>query len=81
MCESMEKEIVYLFLYNPMVFTSGWTTQSVHKYRKSTVEAMEKHMAEAKFKWENDFSTPEERSQHPFGKFEDWRISPMVLEM
>ena len=28
----------------------------------------------------NNFITNEERIQHPFGKYEDWRISAMVLE-
>ena len=76
----MEKELVYLFLYNPMICTSSWTTQSVHKTRKSAELAMEAHKAEAQAKWEQDFITPEERLSHPFGKFEDWRINAMVLE-
>ncbi|HOH62136.1 MAG TPA: hypothetical protein PK698_06675 [Bacilli bacterium] len=41
---------------------------------------MEEHKSEAKLKWEHDFITNEERIQHPFGKYEDWRISAMVLE-
>ena len=77
---NMEKELVYLFLYNPMICTSAWTTQSVHKTRKSAELAMEEHKSEAQLKWEQDFITPEERMTHPFGKFEDWRITAMVLE-
>lgn len=75
----MEKELVYLFLYNPMVHTNGWTTQSVHKTRRSAIEAMEVHKSLAYAKWEQDFETPEERHLHPFGKYEDWRINAMVL--
>lgn len=74
------KELVYLFLYNPMVYTAGWVTQSVHKNRKSAINAMEKHKAMAMDKWSRDFQSQTERSNHPFGKFEDWRISTMVLE-
>jgi len=74
------KELVYLFLYNPMVYTSGWVTQSVHKNRKCALKAMEEHKAMAMDKWNKDFHTESERSEHPFGKFEDWRISTMVLE-
>ena len=76
----MEKELVYLFLYNPMVCQSGWTTQSVHKSRKSAIKAMEEHKATALTKWEQDFHTPEERKEHPFGVYEDWRVNTMVLE-
>jgi hypothetical protein len=76
----MDKELVYLFLYNSMIYQNGWTTQSVHKTRKSAEKAMEEHKSEAKLKWEHDFITNEERIQHPFGKYEDWRISAMVLE-
>lgn len=75
----MDKELVYLFLYNPMVYQNGWTTQSVHKTRKSAEKAMEEHKFEAKLKWEHDFITPEEQEQHPFGKYEDWRINAMIL--
>lgn len=75
----MEKELVYLFLYNPMVCNSGWTTQSVHKNRKSAINAMEEHKAIAYNKWEQDFHTVEERQEHPFGKYEDWRVNAMVL--
>lgn len=78
--ENREKEIVYLFLYNPMVYQSGWTTQSVHKKRKTAMDDMERHKAEAYKKWQEDFFTEEERKDHPFGKFEDWRINAMVLE-
>jgi methionine aminopeptidase len=76
----MEKELVYLFLYNPMVHTNGWTTQSIHKTRKSAIKAMEEHKAIALVKWEQDFHTPEERKEHPFGVYEDWRVNAMVLE-
>lgn len=75
-----EKELVYLFLYNPMVYQSTWTTQSVHKCRKSALQAMEEHKAIAYEKWQKDFHTPEERITHPFGQFEDWRINAMVLQ-
>lgn len=75
------KELVYLFLYNPMVCTSGWTTQSVHKTRKSAMQAMEEHKSLALAKWEQNFESPEERLIHPFGKFEDWRVSAMVLHI
>jgi len=75
-----DKEIVYLFLYNPMVHTTGWTTQSVHKKRTKALEAMENHKAIAYAKWEQDFITPEERHSHPFGKYEDWRVNAMILE-
>lgn len=74
------KELVYLFLYNPMVYTAGWVTQSVHKKRKNALEDMEVHKSEAYKKWEQDFPTEEERREHPFGKYEDWRVTPMVLE-
>ncbi len=74
------KELVYLFLYNPMVYTAGWITQSVHKSRKSALKAMEDHRAIALDKWSQDFHSPEERTEHPFGKYEDWRVSTMVLE-
>ena len=73
------KELVYLFLYNPMVCTSGWITQSIHKKRKSAVSAMEEHKTEAMKKWESDFPSPQEKLEHPFGKHEDWRVTPMVL--
>lgn len=74
------KELVYLFLYNPMVCSSTWTTQSVHKSRKNAMIAMQEHMSIAQQKWEEDFQTPEERMTHPFGQFEDWRINAMVLQ-
>lgn len=76
----MEKELVYLFLYNPMVCQSGWTTQSVHKSRKSALHAMEEHKAIEYEKWLQQFQNDEERSEHPFGKYEDWRVNAMVLE-
>lgn len=76
----MEKELVYLLLYNPMVCQSGWTTQSVHKHRKNALTALEQHKATIYEKWIQDFPTDEERHEHPFGEFEDWRISPSVLE-
>lgn len=74
------KELVYLFLYNPMVCSSTWTTQSVHKSRKSASQAMEEHISLIRSKWEQDFPTEQERMTHPFGKYEDWRISTMALE-
>jgi hypothetical protein len=74
------KELVYLFLYNPMIYMSTWTTQSVHKKRKTAEESMEFHRSEAYKKWEEDFPTTQERQEHPFGKYEDWRINAMVLE-
>lgn len=74
-----DKELVYLFLYNPMVHTNGWTTQSVHKKRYKAIEAMEAHIAEAKLKWEEDFPSDDEKKHHPFGKFEDWRVNAMIL--
>lgn len=73
------KELVYLFLYNPMVCTSTWTTQSVHKTRKSAIQAMEDHIAIAREKWELDFPTEQERMTHPFGQYEDWRINAMPI--
>ena len=76
----MEKEIVYLFLYNPMVYQNGWSTQSVHKTRKSAEAALEAHRLESELKWEADFITPQERATHPFGKYEDWRINAMVIQ-
>ena len=75
-----EKELVYLFLYNPMVNNSGWTMQSVHKTRKSAMDAMEVHKSLALEKWTEDFPTTKEQTEHPFGKFEDWRVNAMVLE-
>ena len=75
-----DKELVYLFLYNSMVYSNGWTTQSVHKTRKSALDALEEHKKLVKEKWEDDFQTSEERKEHPFGKFEDWRVSAMVLK-
>lgn len=74
------KELVYLFLYNPMVYSNTWTTQSVHKTRKAAELAMEQHKALAHSKWEQDFISPEERMTHPFGKYEDWRINAMILQ-
>lgn len=74
------KELVYLFLYNPMVYTSGWTTLSVHKSRKKAIQAMEEHKQIILEKWENDFKSDKEKMEHPFGKFEDWRVIPMILE-
>lgn len=74
------KELVYLLLYNPMIYQSGWTTLSVHKKRRSAEETLEIYKSEAYKKWEQDFVTPEERMTHPFGKYEDWRITPMVVE-
>lgn len=75
----MESEIVYLFLYNPMIYTSGWITQSIHKHRKTALTIMEEHKAMAIEKWAQEFQTEKEREEHPFGKFEDWRITPMKL--
>jgi len=63
-----------------MVCQSTWTTQSVHKSRKNAIIALDEHKAIAYDKWEQDFQTPEERMTHPFGEFEDWRITPMVLK-
>ena len=74
-----EKKLVYLFLYNPMIYTTNWTTQSVHEKRKSAIEAMEKHREILKQKWIEDFPTKEEQQEHTFGKFEDWRVTAMVL--
>jgi hypothetical protein len=77
---AMENELVYLFLYNPMVCTSGWTTQSVHKHRKTAVDAMEEHKIIALEKWKQDFPTEKEQQEHPFGKWEDWRVNALVLK-
>jgi hypothetical protein len=76
----MDKELVYLFLYNPMVYNHGWATLSVHKTRKGAVNELETHKAEALTKWEEDFPTPEEREEHPFGQYEDWRVNAIRLE-
>jgi len=76
----MEKELVYLFLYNPMVYQTCWTTQSVHTTRKSAITTMDAHKVTAYDKWLQDFPTLEERREHPFGQYEDWRVSPMILE-
>jgi len=74
-----DKKLVYLFLYNPMIYTQGWTTQSVHEKRRSAIEAMEEHKELVRQKWVEDFQTPEEQQEHPFGKFEDWRVTAMIL--
>ena len=74
------KELVYLLFYNPMINNSGWTTLSVHKKRKGALLAMEEHQTLAMTKWREDFPTTEEQLAHPFGEFEDWRITPAVLK-
>lgn len=76
----MDKELVYMFLYNSMVYNNGWTTQSVHKTRKGAVNEMETHKLEAMEKWKSDFPTPEDQLEHPFGKYEDWRVTALRLE-
>lgn len=76
----MDKELVYLFLYNPMVCQSGWITQSIHKSRKSALHAMETHKSIERQKWEQNFHTDEERTEHPFGKYEDWRVTTTILQ-
>lgn len=76
----MEKELVYLFLYNPMVCQSGWSTLSVHKHRKDAVKAMEEHKATEFEKWAETFQSETERQEHPFGKWQDWRVNAFVLQ-
>jgi len=76
----MEKELVYLFLYNPMVCQSGWTTQSVHKSRRTAIKAMEEHKTIEYQRWQQTFQSESEQQEHPFGKYEDWRVTPVVLE-
>jgi hypothetical protein len=74
------KELVYLFLYNPMVYTSGWTTISVHKSRKKHYVPWKNINKSSKKYGVITLNQIKKKKEHPFGKFEDWRVVPMILE-
>lgn len=68
------KDVLYQFLYNPMVHDCGWVTISTHRTPLGAENAKETHRSDAYNDWLEEYPTEEQRKLHPFGKDEDWRI-------
>ena len=68
------KTILYIAMYNPMIYESSFGVISIHKTRKGAEMAMEFHNAEARKKWEEMYPTKKEQKEFPFGSFESWRV-------
>ena len=66
--------ILYLAMYNPMIYESSFGLISIHKTRKGAEMAMEFHKAEAYKEWEETYTTKEEQKEFPFGSFESWKV-------
>jgi hypothetical protein len=73
------EEILYQFLYNPMIHESGYITMSIHRTRKGAEMALEFHKAEMKKEWNKMYDEPDEEPWK-FGHFEDWKIEEIKLQ-
>jgi len=61
------KTILYVAMYNPMIYESSFGVISIHRTRKGAEMAMEFHKAESFKEWEETYPTKEEQ-------FESWKV-------
>jgi hypothetical protein len=69
----MEKQIVYVAMYNPMIHESSFGIISIHLTPKGAEMAMEFHRHEAYKIWLEE-TDEEHQKEYPFGKFEAWQV-------
>ena len=76
--------MVFLAMYNPMIYESSFGVLSVHKTRKGAEMAMEFHREEMFKEYEADMKESKERGDPfdygPFGQFEAWMVFEYKLE-
>ena len=70
----MKSNIIYIAMYNPMIYESSYGILSVHKTQKGAEMAIEFDKEERRKEWMGIYSTKEEQDLNPFGKFESWAV-------
>jgi len=75
----MEKQIVYIAMYNPMIHESSFGIISVHKTEKGAQMAMEFHKEEQKKEWIETYPDEDGQKRFPFGHFESWAVEHIEL--
>lgn len=68
------KTILYVAMYNPMIYESSFGIISIHRTLKGAEMAMEFHKAEVRKEWEETYPSKEEQKEFPFGSFESWEV-------
>ena len=84
---NIKKDMLYAFLYNPMIEESGYITISIHKTKKGAEMAMKSHIAKEKKEWErHDKWEREEYGDEyeqlkgsEFGRWEDWIVKEIEV--
>lgn len=70
----MKSNIIYIAMYNPMIYESSYGVLSVHKTQKGAEMAIEFDKEERRREWLEIYSTKAEQDEYPFGKFESWVV-------
>jgi hypothetical protein len=77
---SIEKEIIWAFMYNDSVCESAYHTVSLHRTNEGAQKALDIHKAFAYKEWLRLYPTKEQQEQMPFAYDEGWRIQSFELK-
>lgn len=75
----MEKQKVFIAMYNPMIYESSFGIISAHKTERGAQMAMEFHKEEERKRWLAMYPDQEDQKEFPFGEFESWEIGEFEL--
>ena len=75
----MEKQILFIAMYNPMIYESSFGIISIHRTERGAQMAMEFHKEEERNRWLEMYPTKEEQEEYPFGSFESWKVGTAEL--
>ena len=69
-----EHQIIYIAMYNPMIYESTYRVISLHRTRKDAEIALAFHKEEKRKEWLEMYPTEDEQKESPFGKYEAWNV-------
>lgn len=76
---AMEKQILFIAMYNPMIYESSFGIISIHRTERGAQMAMEFHKEEQRKEWLAMYPTKDEQEEYPFASFESWKVGTAEL--